>query len=136
MLKRALIPLALIAAIGAGSAQAASGKPDMDAADAPPPGHASISFANLPHRISNWKADGNKAILIEAPRGTWYRAEFMAPCISLPFAVTVGFVTDSMNQIDKFGSILVGRDRCWFKSFERVPAPAKTMKDEPAADKE
>lgn len=129
MFKSVLIAIALVTAVGTSAAMADGADPDV------PKDHAVINFANLPHRINDWKAVGNKAILIEAPRGTWYKATFMSPCLDLPFAVRIGFVTDTMSQIDKFGSILVGHDRCWFKTFEHVSPPKKDGKTTDADQK-
>lgn len=83
---------------------------------------ASIPFADLGN-ISNWRADGHEAMLIESQRGNWYRATFFAPCYELPFAESVGFVTEPGGRLDKFSSVVVAGQRCWFRDFEQVPAP-------------
>lgn len=93
---------------------------------APPKNRAVINFANFRGQINDWRAEGTKAIMIQSLDRKWYRAEFMAPCFGLPFTQTIGFVTDGLNQIDRFSSIVIrGHERCWFKSFEEVQAPAK-----------
>lgn len=93
-------------------------------ADAPPPtGRAVIDFAQFRGRIKDWRAVRNEALLIEDSSGNWYRADFMSPCHGLPFTDAIGFVTDATNQIDRFSSIMVRHERCWFRSFQRVEAP-------------
>ena len=88
------------------------------AADRP----ASIPFADLGN-IRDWRAEGSDAILIESQRGNWYRATFFGPCLELPFAETIGFVTEPGGSLSKFSSIIAGGDRCWFRSFEQVAPP-------------
>lgn len=100
-----------------------SGTAATDADATPPTGRAVIDFAQFRGRIKDWRAVGNDALLIEDSSGNWYRAEFMSPCHGLPFAEAIGFVTDATNQIDRFSSIMVRHERCWFRSFQRVEEP-------------
>jgi hypothetical protein len=83
----------------------------------------SIPFADLGN-IRDWRADGHDAMLIESQGGDWYRATFWAPCYELPFAETVGFVTEPGGSLNKFSSIVVGGQRCWFRTFEPVAPPS------------
>src|SRR5579862_3110017 len=92
------------------------------AADAPPPPNGEIAFANH-GGIWDWRADGHDAILVKSRSGQYYRATFMSPCFSLPFAEQVGFVTDSREVLDKFQSIDVGHERCQFQTFTEIPKP-------------
>lgn len=90
----------------------------------PPAGPSAVlHFADL-GGIRNWRsADNGKAILIEGRRGEWYRATFFGRCTSLPFANTIAFATDTTGDLDKFSSILTRDERCYFRTFERVPPP-------------
>ncbi len=88
---------------------------------------AVLRFADL-GGIRDWRADTDKAILIEGQNKNWYRATFYAPCVGLRFANTVAFVTEPDGGLDRFSSILVQGERCWFKSFERSGAPGKRGK--------
>lgn len=83
---------------------------------------ASIPFADLGN-IRDWRAEGHDAMLIESQRGQWFRATFFAPCFELPFAEQVGFVTDATGRLDRFSSILVNGERCYFRSFEEIAPP-------------
>jgi hypothetical protein len=74
--------------------------------------------------IYDWKADGTGAILIESLQHRYYRATFMAPCDQLPFTEHVGFATDALDTLDKFDSIVVGHQRCYFQTFTEIPKPA------------
>ena len=92
------------------------------AAEPAPPPSAEIAFANH-GGIWDLKADGHDAILVKSRSGQYYRATFISPCFSLPFAERVGFVTDARDVLDKFQSIEVGRERCQFQTFTEVPKP-------------
>jgi hypothetical protein len=93
------------------------------------PGHAVIDFANLPHRIDSWMADGTKGIYLKVGVNEWYHATFMGPCVDLPFHNAVGIVSDNMGRVDRFSSIVVngpgGIQRCWFKAVDKVDGPPK-----------
>ena len=85
--------------------------------------HASIEFVSL-GGIDNWRAEGNQAMLIKGLNGSWYRAEFFSPCSGLQFRDRVAFVTDGTDRLDKFSSILVRGERCWFRSFDKIDPEA------------
>ncbi len=130
--KAALVAPFLALALG-GIAQAASDTPTASEQPAPPKGRAVINFANLPHRIDSWQADGTKGIYLKVGVKQWYHATFMAPCIDLPYTETIGIATDGLAQVDKFSSIVVGSpggmvQRCWFKSFEKLDGPPQKAK--------
>lgn len=91
--------------------------------DRAPSERAVIHFADMRGSIRDWEADGDRAILIQAANGDWYRAEFFAPCVGLRFSQAVGFVTNSLGNLDEASSILVDGERCWFRSFERTTDP-------------
>ncbi len=90
----------------------------------PPAGPSAVlHFADL-GGIRDWRSvDNGRAVLIEGRRGQWYRATFFSPCTSLPFANTIAFATDATGDLDKFSSILTRNERCYFRTFERVPDP-------------
>jgi hypothetical protein len=85
---------------------------------------AQIPFADL-GGITNWEADGDRGLYIQARDRKWYYASFMGPCIGLEFRDRVGFVTEPGGELDKFSSVLVGDQRCYFKSFAPSRPPAK-----------
>jgi hypothetical protein len=85
----------------------------------------SIPFADIGN-VRNWRADGTSALFIQAMNRKWYRATFWAPCQELPFAIAIAFVTEPNGQLDRYSSILVEGDRCWFRSFgEASPPPSE-----------
>ena len=64
----------------------------------------------------------------------WYRITLWAPCNELPFAIGIAFVTDSLGSLDKYSSILVGGERCYFRTFEKSGPPPAHDDAEPAKE--
>lgn len=83
----------------------------------------SIPFASIGN-IRDWHAPNDETLYVQAMDRDWYRATFFTPCRSLPFAVGIAFVTEPNGALDRFSSILVEGERCWFKTFERSEPPA------------
>lgn len=82
-----------------------------------------IHFADIGN-IRSWHSDSPNELYVESLSRQWYRITFWSPCHSLPFAIGVAFVTDSIGDLDKYSSILVDGERCWFRTFEESAAPA------------
>jgi hypothetical protein len=93
------------------------------ASHAAPTSSARIPFADL-GGISNWKGDGDRGVYIQARDRKWYYASFMGPCAGLQFRNRVGFVTEPGGDLDKFSSVIVGDQRCYFHSFAPSDAPS------------
>jgi Family of unknown function (DUF6491) len=87
------------------------------------PEHASITFHETGN-VRSWQPVGHDALLIESGSGQWYRAEFNSPCGDLPFAMALSFVTEPNGHLDRYSSILVNGQRCWFRDVEKVPEPS------------
>lgn len=85
-----------------------------------------INFVHL-GSISDWRAEGSKAILIETVNRRWYRAEFFSPCISLPWQESVAFLTSPKGQLNRFSAIAVRGERCQFQELEEIPDPSQTV---------
>jgi len=81
-----------------------------------------LDFAAL-GGIRDFRPDGDAGIYIEGRNNQWYHADFFAPCYALRFHETVGFVIDPTDTLDRFSSILVAGDQCYFKSFEKTDKP-------------
>lgn len=90
----------------------------------PPPDRAQINFVNY-GGIRDWRADRDDALLVRAQNGKYYRATFFGPCFGLNFAQRVGFVSDTLGSLDKFGSIYVDGHECFFRTFTEIEKPAK-----------
>lgn len=82
-------------------------------------GPVTIPFVDL-GGIEDWRAVGDEAILIKARNDEWYHASFFSRCMGLNYSTAVGFVTQPAGSLDKFSSILVDGERCWFKDLTRI----------------
>lgn len=113
---RMILPVAAVALLAGCATQTSPNEPPADPS-------AVLHFADL-GGIRDWRSvDNGRAVLIEGRHGQWYRATFFSPCTSLSFANTIAFATDATGDLDKFSSILTRDERCYFRTFERVPDP-------------
>lgn len=90
------------------------------------PAAASISFVEFGN-IYDWRADGSKGIYIESDDRKWFYATFMSPCTDLPFSEHVGFRSTPPLPLDKFNSIEVRGETCYFQTFDHSPGPPGTQ---------
>jgi hypothetical protein len=81
-----------------------------------------IPFAELGN-IKGWHAENSEELYVENLHGQWFRITFWSPCNQLPFAIGIAFVTDSIGSLDKYSSILVNGESCWFRTFEKSAEP-------------
>jgi hypothetical protein len=140
MWKSVIWGTALAAFVTVGNTLAASDKSSgaaMEAADqkAEKPEEAVINFADLPHRIDSWRAEGDQTLYLKVGVNDWYKAELRGPCTGLQFTQSIALVTDGLNRVDKFSSVLVDAGggslhRCWFKSLTKVDGPPDQSSDE------
>lgn len=85
----------------------------------------SIPFANM-SGIRDWQAIDDSTLYVQDVRRNWYIAKLMTPSPDLVFATTIGFETKGTNQLDKFGTVVVGGQRIPLTSFVASgPPPAK-----------
>ncbi|MET0240091.1 MAG: DUF6491 family protein [Sphingobium sp.] len=93
---------------------------------------ASIPFVDS-GSIRDWRAEGTNAIHVQDVHGHWYRATLIGPCIELPTAQTVAFVTRGVGTLDKFGQVAVRGNTCQFTSLvTSAGPPAKKKADAPS----
>lgn len=88
---------------------------------------AQIPFANSGN-IREWRADGSDALYVQDGRGRWYRATLLGPCIDLPTANQIAFLTQGPDQLDKFSSISVRGQRCAFTALVTSAGPPRHEK--------
>lgn len=98
---------------------AAEAAPDAPAAQAE---QVSIPFANH-GGVRNWKAIDSHALLIEGPRGQWYKAELFGACVDLPYANAIGFLVEPTGELDRYSGIVVRDQVCRFKSLTKAENP-------------
>lgn len=104
-----------VAALLAGGAAAAETSRSND---------ARIPFAS---NVRDFRADGTDGIYIQDVHRQWYRGTFMAPCLDLPFADTIGFNDRGTGGLDKWGTIYVRGDRCTLRTFVKSGPPPKKL---------
>ena len=118
------LALSLAAALLSLSAVAAADEP---AAKAPRAlgVESSIVFPN-DATIKTWEADGEDGIWIQSRQRDWYYGKFATICRDLDFAHGIGIDNRGTSQLDRFATILVGRERCPLISFvTSAPPPTK-----------
>jgi len=89
---------------------------------------SSITFPN-DTTIKTWEADGEDGIWIQSRQGDWYYGKFATICRNVDFALGIGIDNRGSAQLDRFATILVGRQRCPLISFvTSTPPPTKAEK--------
>jgi hypothetical protein len=75
--------------------------------------------------VHDWKADGNRGLYIQGIDGRWYYARTSGPCGRMITAVTLGFETRGIDELDRHGAILVEGWRCPLVSVVHSSAPPR-----------
>jgi len=87
----------------------------------------SIPFVNF-GSINDWKADDRQGLWIQDVHRKWFYARTTAPCFGLDFALTIGFETRGIGQLDRFSSILVpDQGRCQIASLTESEGPPRKV---------
>lgn len=86
---------------------------------------SSITFPNNA-TIKNWRADGEDGIWVQDRKGDWYYGKFAVLCRNADFALAIGIDNRGTSTLDRFATIIVGRERCPLISFvASAPPPTK-----------
>lgn len=75
--------------------------------------------------IGDWKADGDRGLFIRGSDGQWYYGRTQNKCARLKSATTVGFETRGVDQLDRYGAVLVEGWRCQLASVTRADSPER-----------
>jgi hypothetical protein len=105
----------LLLTFAAGSAAAAG----RDA-----PGETYIPYVNR-DGVSEWRVGGSDSVYVRAVTGGWYLVRTMGRCSRLKSALSLGFETSALGQLDRHGAILAGGFRCPVASITRSEEPPK-----------
>jgi hypothetical protein len=92
------------------------------AAAAVPSEETEIPYANR-DGIVEWEVAGDDLLYIHALTGGWYRVRTMGRCNRLKTAVTLGFETSPMGELDRTSAIRVSGHRCPIVSVVRADGP-------------
>jgi len=86
---------------------------------------ASIPFANM-GGIRDWRAIDDSSLYVQDIQRNWYIARLAVPSPDLGFVTSIGFETKGTNQLDRFGTVVVGGQRIPLSSFVTSgPPPPK-----------
>lgn len=92
-----------------------------------PEGQTSIPYV-ASNGIVEWKAPGPDALYIRAITGDWYLARTINACPRLAVATSLGFVTNNLGELDRYGAILAQGQRCPLASIVKsAPPPGETQ---------
>jgi len=83
---------------------------------------AEIAYANR-DGIVEWEVAGDNLLYVHALTGGWYRVRTMGRCSRLRTAVTLGFATSALGQLDRHSAIIVRGHRCPVVSVVRAEGP-------------
>jgi hypothetical protein len=114
--KPALLSLLLLGACATGSTAPSSGEAGAASAE------TAIPFVSS-DGILDWKAVGQDTLYIQGSDGRWFLVRTTGPCTRLGQAMTLGFVTSGVDQLDRFGAILAQGQRCQITSVTRAAGP-------------
>jgi hypothetical protein len=93
------------------------------AAAAPIPSEETeIPYANR-DGIVEWEAAGDDLVYVHALTGGWYRIETMGRCSRLRTALSLGFDTSPMGQLDRHSAIIAQGHRCPIVSVVKADGP-------------
>ena len=62
--------------------------------------------------ILDWKAASDDSLYVRGSNGRWYMVRTMNRCPRLKTAITLGFDTSALDQLDRHGAILAEGWRC------------------------
>src|SRR4051812_13386177 len=100
------------------------------AAAAPPavaPKEAVIPFV-ASEGVLDWQAASDDTLYVRGYDGRWYFVRTMGPCPRLRDALSLGFATSALGQLDRHGAILAQGSRCPVDSVTLAAAPPPARK--------
>jgi hypothetical protein len=83
---------------------------------------ASMSFGEF-GKIRDWRGEGANALYLESDSRQWYYATFTETCANLPSSTHIELGAAHQAEADKFDSIQLLGEVCYFKTFDRAPGP-------------
>lgn len=99
---------------------------------APPPAAVSAAETVIPFIGSlssiEWKAVSDEAAYVRGGRGEWYLVRTTNRCTRLRSASSLGFDVSALDQLDRYGALLVGGQRCPVASIVRADPPPKRVR--------
>lgn len=96
-----------------------------------PPKEAAIPFVRFGN-VNDFEADGDSAVWLQARNRQWYHAELWGPCQNLPFVQGIGVEARGVDQLDRFGALIVDGQRCQIRSLTKSAPPPGRQSHRPA----
>ncbi|MDB5692046.1 MAG: hypothetical protein JWO81_1109 [Alphaproteobacteria bacterium] len=94
----------------------------LAAAGPPPPPGGEQALPFISHGgVLDWQAASDDSLYVRGYNGRWYLVRTTNRCPRLRAALSVGFVTSALDQLDRHGAILVEGDRCPVASVTLAP---------------
>jgi len=99
------------------------------AAQAETPVAAAPAEARIPiFQIRDFQPRSRETLYVQTRSQKWYRVETMGRCEALPYARNIAVDGRAGSSLDRFSTLLVGRDRCPVASVVRSEAPPSRMR--------
>jgi hypothetical protein len=93
----------------------------------PAPKDTSIPLVNFGN-LWDFEADGDKGVWLQTRDRKWYYASMFGPCIGLSYAQRIGVTERGYNSLDKYGTLIVDRQRCQIDHLTISDGPPKRIK--------
>ena len=81
--------------------------------------------------VLDWRAAGDDTLYVRGYDGRWYFVRTMGPCPRLRDALSLGFGTSALGQLDRHGTILAQGSLCPVDSVTLTNAPPARKKGKP-----
>jgi hypothetical protein len=89
-----------------------------------PAGETVIPFMSS-IRSLEWKAVSDQAAYVRGGNGDWFLVRTANRCTRLRAATAIGFDVAALDQLDRYGALLVQGQRCPIASITRSEGPPK-----------
>jgi hypothetical protein len=90
----------------------------------PTTGEVVIPFVSSIQAVE-WRRLSDQAVYVRGGRGEWYLVRTSNNCTRLRTALALGFETSALDQLDRYGALLVQGQRCPVASIARSGPPPK-----------
>jgi hypothetical protein len=90
-------------------------------------GETVIPFVSSIRNVE-WKAASDEAAYVRGGKGEWYLVRTTNRCTRLLSSTGLGFETSALNQLDRYGALLVEGQRCPVASITRSEKPPRKLR--------
>jgi hypothetical protein len=90
-------------------------------------GETVIPFVSSIRNVE-WKAASDESAYVRGGKGEWYLVRTTNRCTRLLSSTGLGFETSALNQLDRYGALLVEGQRCPVASITRSEKPPRKLR--------